>query len=290
MKRIFFILMLLSVGMLYAQTSDSNSESADSEDIASSVDTTEIMVGKGSIIVVKDRESKEVIWKQDLAEFTSGSTDKRNRKTKRVDVDLLDLDLGLNLFLLDGNPNLPTEYSALQTNTWKSNHVGLHFLPTRIGLSKNNHVNLLTSLDLDVMQMNFQDSYTMTPRMDTVMMTMDSLAPIYKKNQLTANYLQIPLMLNFQTNPRKKGRNFTLSVGGYGGVLVGSHTKQKAEDGGKIKVKDDFNLNRIRYGVTGRVGFAGVQLYANYNLSTFFIEDRAPALAPLSLGIRIISI
>lgn len=299
MKRIFFIIMLLSVGLLHAQNNDdssSSSESASEESVSSDSsddsainDTTEIMVGKGSFIVIKDRESKEVIWKQDIKDGIGKSIGKKKR-VRRVDVDFLDLDLGANLFLLDGNPNLPIEYKGLETNTWKSNHVGMHFFPTRIGIDKGSHVNLMTSLDIDVMQMNFQDSYTMVPQLDTVMMTFDSSGVVYKKNQLTANYFQIPLMLNFQTSPGKKSKNFQLSVGAYAGVLIGSHTKQKQKEVGKVKVKDDFNLNKVRYGVTGRIGFSAVQLYANYNLSTLFVEDRAPAITPLSIGIRILSI
>ena len=278
MKRIILLVLLLPLGYLFAQGN---------EDKEIKTDTTEIMVGGGTILVIKDRDTKEVIWRRDGVDSTVVKK-KKDNLPKRVEVGGFSMDLGWNLFLLDNSLTYPDEYQALETNTWKSNHVGLHFVPTRFGIDKKSKLNLLTSLDLDIMQMNFQDPWTLQPRLDSVVLTMDSGATQLKKNQLTATYIQAPLMLSFQTHAGKRRKNFKLSAGGYGGFLIGSKTKQKNEEGEKVKLKDDFNLNKIRYGVTGRIGYGGVELYANYNLSTLFQEDRGPAITPLSVGIRII--
>ena len=213
----------------------------------------------------------------------------KKKKGKRVDVDFFALDIGHNLFYLEGSPNVPVEYRALETNTWKSNHIGMHFAPTRIGLTRRNHLSLLTSLDIDYIQMNLQNSYTFLPRMDSLTLVQENVSS-YKKNQLQANYFQIPLLLSFQSNPQKRWKNFKFAVGAYGGFLMGSHTKQKARGTTKSRVRDDFNLNRVRYGLTTRVSVSIVELYANYNLSTMFAENQAPEIRPLSIGIRLIKI
>ena len=74
-------------------------------------------------------------------------------------------------------------------------------------------------------------------------------------------------------------------LGGFGGILIGSHTKQVKTDGEKIKIHDDYNLNTLRYGLSARVGYRGFNVYANYALSNMFRDGVQPKLTPLEAGI-----
>ena len=95
-------------------------------------------------------------------------------------------------------------------------------------------------------------------------------------------------MLNFESKPRKLKHSFHLSAGAFGGVLIASHTKVKTETEKKIKARDDFNLNKIRYGVSGQIGYGWFNIYANYALNGMFTDGEGPALTPFSVGISII--
>ncbi|UII21261.1 porin family protein [Fulvivirga ligni] len=94
-----------------------------------------------------------------------------------------------------------------------------------------------------------------------------------KKSQLVANYIDIPLELRFFANPDDKRRSFNVSIGGKVGMRFSSHTKIKYSEEGeniKLKSKKDFGLNRFRYGVTGRLGIGGFNLFYYQGLSNLF--------------------
>jgi hypothetical protein len=59
----------------------------------------------------------------------------------------------------------------------------------------------------------------------------------------------------------------------------------KTASNDKVKQKDDFNLNRFRYGITGRFGYAWINLFVNYGLSDLFEDGTGPELTPVSAGL-----
>ncbi len=96
-----------------------------------------------------------------------------------------------------------------------------------------------------------------------------------RKSQLITNYVEIPLELRYTTNPDDPARSFKISIGGRVGYLYDAMTKIKFKDDGEMKqVKDkqNFNLNRFRYGVSAKVGFGNFALFGYYNLTPLFKE------------------
>jgi hypothetical protein len=71
-------------------------------------------------------------------------------------------------------------------------------------------------------------------------------------------------------------------------VLWQGWTKQRSEAEGKVKIKDDFNLNPFRYGLTARIDFPWFDFYLNYNLSEMFEDGQGPATQTFSAGINIV--
>ncbi|MGI8892038.1 MAG: hypothetical protein ACR2GN_01125, partial [Bacteroidia bacterium] len=108
----------------------------------------------------------------------------------------------------------------------------------------------------------------------------------YLKTKLAVSYLTVPLLLEF--NDGKSKRSFHIAAGVIGGLRIGSHTKQKYQIGNKTvkpKVKDDFNLNPIRYDATVRVGFGSLAFFSSYTLNGLFKEKRGPEVHPFTAGI-----
>ena len=68
-----------------------------------------------------------------------------------------------------------------------------------------------------------------------------------------------------------------------------SNTKVVYHDSDKIKIrnKDDFSLNLLRYGVTARLGYEMFQAYGTYYLSKMFEEGKGPELYPFEIGIAL---
>lgn len=98
-----------------------------------------------------------------------------------------------------------------------------------------------------------------------------------KKSQLITNYIDVPVEIRFMTKPEDPTRSFKVSVGGRIGYLYDSFTKLKYSDNGgtkKVKDKQDYNLNKIRYGLSGKIGIGNFSFFTYYNLSPLFEKGK----------------
>jgi hypothetical protein len=120
------------------------------------------------------------------------------------------------------------------------------------------------------------------PNKDTLTITNETIK--FKKNKLTDAYVSIPLMLHFNSQPHGSN-SFNIAVGGYAGILLDSYTKQISDERGKQRIHDDYSLNPYRYGLTAQIGYDWFNLYANYDLSNTFQQDKGPDATTLSFGI-----
>lgn len=96
-----------------------------------------------------------------------------------------------------------------------------------------------------------------------------------RKSQLITNFIDVPLELRFTSNPDDPNRAFKLAIGGRVGYLYDAFTKMKYREGGETKQykdKQNFNLNRFRYGVYGKLGIGNFSLFGYYNLTPLFEE------------------
>ena len=195
-----------------------------------------------------------------------------------------EMDLGLNTFMYKNNPNLPNQYANYDLKGFASKNVDLQFFHTSIALVHHN-VYLTTALALDWNNYSFAKSITLQPKKDTLSYVAST--DKFSKNKLVACYLQVPLMINFETNPNNRDHSFHLAAGGFAGFLIDSYTKQKTDDGYKYHIQDNYSLNKLRYGVCGQIGFGSVNLFANYSMSSIF-QKGSPEFNNLSFGIVLI--
>lgn len=103
-----------------------------------------------------------------------------------------------------------------------------------------------------------------------------------KKSQLAMNYLDIPLQLRYYLkNNETQGATY-VSVGAIASFLLESHTKVKFKDAGRdqtIKQRDDFEQNKLRYGLQGRFGFGSFNFFYKHYFSNIF-NSNGPAGTP----------
>lgn len=108
-----------------------------------------------------------------------------------------------------------------------------------------------------------------------------------KKSKFTTLYLNIPAILELQL-PTGEGHCLNIGAGVIGGIKLGSHTKMIFEDGRKFKSNRDLNMNILRGGVTGRIGYENFMIYGTYYLTPWFQEGKGPgycALEPFEIGL-----
>lgn len=115
------------------------------------------------------------------------------------------------------------------------------------------------------------------------------LVPVYpeqdiKKSKLNISYLTVPLILEIATPLKLNHQRLTIAGGVIGGINIGAHTKVKYE-GAKEKDRGNYNVNPLKYELTGRLGLGEICLFANYSMTPLFREGKGPGFNPLTIGI-----
>lgn len=118
-----------------------------------------------------------------------------------------------------------------------------------------------------------------------------------KNNKLSLNYLNLPL--EFRYRNEKLSHTFRIYAGVRLGYLVDAHTKLhlKNESGvfgintqteWKYKEKKLGNLEKFQFGITGRIGYGRVNLFAYLPLTNTFKSNMHTGMKPLSVGLTFI--
>jgi len=175
-------------------------------------------------------------------------------------------------------PLTPSEFKLI---TGKSINFNIWIFEQRLNITKHK-LNLLYALGLEMNNYRYARSITYLPGYPTQIIR-DSVT--FSKNKLFAEYISVPVMLNFNSNPARPSRAFQASIGVSGGYLLKSRTKQVSEERGKVRKTDDFNLNKWRFGLTSELGYGPVKLYANFALTA--LHDYGLQQYPFSIGIRL---
>jgi hypothetical protein len=106
----------------------------------------------------------------------------------------------------------------------------------------------------------------------------------YKKDKLAADYLTIPLMLNFNFTP-KRHSGFGFSAGVSAGWLYSARNKTITSEDGKKKAKDDFDLDRWKLSYIGELSLGPVKLYGSLAMKNMY--KRGLDVTPYNVGIRL---
>jgi len=206
--------------------------------------------------------------------------DKENTPKGRPDIvgDLF-LDFGFNT--LNNRPE------DLNTRFFPSRVANIYYqYPINLGENSGFTFNPGIGLGMDKLAFKRDSTLTNNPSLGASSSQFTGIRTLYgadvdiKVNTTAINYIDIPLEFRYHVNKRNYNKGIRVALGGKIGVLYNAHTKVEITDPNgltrKIKTRQDFGLNPIRYGVYSRVGFAGFNLWAYYGLNTVFKEGKGP--------------
>jgi hypothetical protein len=164
----------------------------------------------------------------------------------------------------------------------KSVNVDFWFFMQKLNVAS--HVlNLKYGLGLELNNYRFDDKRVHFTKNPTTIYLDPAYAGV-KKNKLAADYLTVPLMLNFNLTPGRKKGGFGFSAGVSGGLLYSS--RQKIKDNGDIsKLHGDFNLERFKTSYIGELNIGPVTLYGSYAMKNMW--NKGLDQKPYTLGIRL---
>ena len=162
----------------------------------------------------------------------------------------------------------------------KSRNVNIWFFMQRLNLIKH-VVNLKYGLGLELNNYFFDDESIRFQKNPTLVV-MDNALKGAKKNKLAADYLTVPLMVNFNFTPERRN-GFGFSAGISAGYLYSARQKVKFSDD-KVKVHNDFDLQDWKLSYVGEINLGLVKLYGSYAFQTMW--EKGLDHTPFNAGIR----
>jgi len=168
----------------------------------------------------------------------------------------------------------------LKLRTGKSVNVNYWLFMQRLNVIKH-VVNLKYGLGVELNNYRFDDE-TVRFSKNPTKIDIDPTLQGFKKNKLAADYVTVPLMLNFNFTPKQK-RGFGLSAGVSAGYLYSARQKLK-DNGDKTKLHDDFDLRKFKLSYIGELTLGPIRLYGS--MATQSMWEKGLDQTPYTVGIR----
>lgn len=199
--------------------------------------------------------------------------------------------MGVNGWLSNNSFDMPKGQEYMSLNYGKSLNFQLNPFEKDIHLYKN-YINLVTGIGFEWNQYEFNNRTRLNPDSSYTFGTIDSSNVFgYKKNRFKSTFVNVPLLLEFNTS-KKPNKAFHVAFGVIGGYKLGSRTRQILEkDGDEIRIirKDDYNINPFRLNAHASLGYRNFTVFANYALTPLFERGKGPELYPFTIGVKLVS-
>jgi hypothetical protein len=255
----------------------------------------------GNILIIKKGKSED--GNGNDVEVKMG---RRQHKTNsRVSTNWIVLDLGFSNYIdktdyantgsfLVNRPGTPDlGKSDFKLRTGKSLNVNIWFVMQKLALEKRGHVNLKYGIGLELNNYRYKSPLTYREggvipysggvQTNNPFIFKDSVA--FSKNKLAADYLTVPLMLNFASNPESLKKGISLSAGISAGYLYSQRNKQKSDANGKDRNKGEYDLERFKLSYIAELGLGPIKLYGSYSPKSMYEHDLD--MRPYTLGFRL---
>jgi len=290
MKKTILILSMVFAGMTsFAQTDSVKVERKD--------DTIRI----GGMIILKKGTPNE-----DKRRVTVTVGNKRKQTNSNISTSSFIVDLGFanwtdktNYANATNNGDLinkpgATDLTAtdFKLKTVKSVNVNIWFFMQRMNLVKH-YINLKYGLGIELNNYRFTSDISFKEGGANPYNSLQTIAHAFvfrdsvhfSKNKLAADYVTVPLMLNFNTNPNDNKKGLSISAGVSMGYLYSSRNKQVSHERGKDKNRGDYDLDKWKFSYVGELGLGPVRLYGSYSPKSIFQNDLN--FTPYAIGIRL---
>lgn len=260
--------------------------------IASASDTIRV----GNMIIVKNKN-----YNNDKSNGNrSDNYMRRKHRLSNVSTNWGIIDIGFSNYLDNTNygntggylynrPGVaPLGESDFNLKTGKSINVNIWFFMQRLNLVKH-HVNLKYGLGLELNNYRYKSNISyleqnpFTPlQTPAPVIIRDSVS--FSKNKLAADYITVPVMLNFCTNPSSQNKGLSVSFGVSAGYLFGQRNKQESNERGKRKNSGDYGLEKFKLSYIAELGLGPARLYGTYTPKSMY--QNGLDIRPFSVGLR----
>lgn len=231
----------------------------------------------------------------------AGGNEKTVKSNSRISTNYFVFDLGFSNYsdktnyastgnyLLDRPGVAALGESDFKLRTGKSINVNLWFFMQKLDIVKKN-ISLKYGLGLELNNyryksaISYKEGGAIAPGISSnqPFIFRDSIG--FSKNKLAADYVTVPLMLNFASNKAYQNKGISASVGVSVGYLYSQRNKQISDERGKEKNKGDYDLRKFKLSYVGELGLGPVRLYGSYAPKSMY--DGGLDMRPFTLGLR----
>ena len=214
---------------------------------------------------------------------------KKDKAPKNWETDWLVLDLGFSQYS-DASNYLQAQQlgfvgagigqDQLKVKTRFASNVNIWLVMQRLNLI-NHKLNLKYGIGFELNNYHFDQQNILFQKNPTRISLLGS-TPV-KKVKLAADYLTIPMMLHFNTNPATD-KGLRLSAGASAGFLYSARYKTKS-NGDVNKISSDFDLEPFKFSWVGEMGVRGITLYGSFAMNNMW--NKALDMKPYSIGFRL---
>jgi len=267
---------LAIMGLMSAQAQEEKKENVP--------DTTRINMGETQVLIIKTPKGTVVV-DSDTEVIDTIDVETGDDNNSSHDGHWAGVDFGVNI-LTNGQfkssfPNNP----QWENDPAKSFYWNLNLVDHRFNIYKE-YVGITTGIGLNFNQIGLKNNYILNENADSIWVYSDTINK-YSKNKLRATYLQIPLLLEFNTNA-DEDKSFYIAAGVIGGIRLASSVKRKLDQSGvdaKEKIKGSYGLNAFKLDGTVRMGYSDWGVFANYSLLPLFDTKKTDEVFPLTFGL-----
>ncbi len=250
-------------------------------------------INMGGVTIIRDH-SDTIVQEEKKPLFKKLNSKVRPRTIK---TEWMILDLGVSNYI-DRTDYSKTDVSAyagaganeewFHTRPFKSRNVNIWFVMQQLNLVS--HVaNLKYGLGVELNNYRYNQpirySAITEPVANSQVIRLDETPDrVYRKNKLAADYVTVPLMLNFNFTPYSL-YSFEVSGGISAGYLYSSRNKTVTSDEGKKKERGDFDLQPWKLSYVGEATLGFFTLYASFAFKNMY--TRGLDITPYNVGLRI---
>ncbi len=234
-------------------------------------------------------------WKSRKILVIGGSDDKdRDKDSEDSEDDFKHwrgFSMGVNGFMNQGGGiTIPDKYQYMDLDYRRSLNFQFNIIERQINIV-DNKFKIVTGFGFDYHLYELANKTILNPDSSFTWGVIDSTDVYsYKRNKLRCTYLQVPLLLEFNTsnNPEE---TFHIAFGVIGQFLIASRTKQVLMEG-KNEItnvrKDSYNMSPFAAKAHVNVGYRNWTFFGEYSLTPLFQSGKGPELYPFTAGIRVV--
>lgn len=280
--------------------------SAQEDTTARSQKTDTLRIGN-IIIIKKDKGAAGKKGSFEKAAIEKHKDEFSRKNSKRVTTNWWIVDLGFanyddqtnylntgNYLVANPAPGTPAfSKSDFKLRSGKSVNVNVWLFMQRVNLIKKN-VSLKYGLGVELNNYRYKSTsplsykeggsipYSGGLQTNSPFIFRDSVS--FSKNKLAADYLTVPLMLNFSTTPKHGRPTIYFSAGVSAGYLYSQRNKQVSEERGKFKNKGNYDLEKFKFSYVAELAVGPVKVYGSYSPKSMY--EHSLDIKPYNFGVR----